>query len=184
MLSKAALIVLFLRSSSPIICLPKTHGLSLPFLWNKRSHWVFFFFIISLSLCINPRPPVISTPWALGKVILSLWWCFDSSLPPLFLPPFLFFSFLTGKLESHHHQGAKKGLVPSAADWRWRKGSRGTRQITVFKQLVSATSQLVCFPFNRFNKHRRNITYIWKKIHYSLFLDSFLEKIKFQNKLF
>lgn len=82
------------------------------------SHWASLF----LSP-VYPRPPLISRPWALRKVTLSLWWCFDSSLPLLSPPtvPFHLLS-LAGKLESHYHQGAKKGLVPSAAEWRhWKK---------------------------------------------------------------
>ena len=85
---------------------------------------------LSLSLCLSPPPSLalslISGPWALRKVTLSFWWCFDSSLP-LLSPPTLPFHPLspTGKLESHYHQGAKKGLVPSAAEWRDRRGWGG-----------------------------------------------------------
>ena len=82
----------------------------------------------SLALSLSPSLPLslISGPWALRKVTLSLWWCFDSSLP-LLSPPTLPFHPLspTGKLESHYHQGAKKGLVPSAAEWRDRRGWGG-----------------------------------------------------------
>lgn len=89
--------------------------------------------LFCLALLVYPRPPLISRPWALRKVTLSLWWCFDSSLPLLSPPtlpshplsPNLLFLFLTGKLESHYHQGAKKGLVPSTAEWCQRGSWRG-----------------------------------------------------------
>lgn len=116
---------------TPYFAASNSRGLVFPLLWNKVCHWPFtssslsLSLSIGLSLSVSPALPCLpkaaSNQQALSSQkghsvpLMVFWFIPSSSLPS---HPSLSPLFLTGKLESHYHQGAKKGLVPSAAEWR------------------------------------------------------------------
>lgn len=107
----------------------------------KESRWPFsslFLFLVLRSLPCLPKAAsnqrALSSQKGHPVPLMVFWFISSSPLPPAL--PFHPFS-LTGKLESHYHQGAKKGLVASVAEWRLKTSGKRKKKPTGGPQSTS-----------------------------------------------